>query len=76
MKSQIQELKEQLVASKQMTASLQQNLQQKENIIQELREEKRCLLKELNNALQQKLTLSWKTCTAAAQCKMNTHGAR
>ena len=74
MKSQIQELKKQLVASDQMIAQLYQNLQQKEKIIQELLEENQRLQK-LNFFLQQKLTLRWKTRNAAVQCKMSSGSA-
>ena len=57
-----------------MTVQLQQNLQQKEKTIQELREENQSLQHKLNNGLHQKLTLNWKTCNIA-QCKMSRGSA-
>ena len=70
MKSQIRELKEQLVASEQMTERLQQNLQQKEKTILKLQEKNQ----QFHASQQKKLTLIWKTCNAA-QCKMSRGSA-
>ena len=65
---QLQELNQQLAASEKGTAQLQQNLLQREKMIQELQEE--------NKSLQQagKLTFTWRTCEGAP-CKMRRGSA-
>ena len=65
---QLRELNQQLAASEKGTAQLQQNLLQREKMIQELQEEKK--------SLQQagKLTFTWRSCEGAP-CKMRRGSA-
>ena len=65
---QLRELNQQLAASEKGTAQLQQNLLQREKMIQELQEEKK--------SLQQagKLTFTWRSCEGAP-CKMKRGSA-
>ena len=70
---QVRELSQQLAASEHVTAQLQQNLLQREEMIQELQGANRHLHNEFDEVLvvtqKEKLTLSWKTCKAAP-CRM------
>ena len=75
---QLRELHQQLAASEQRSAHLQQNLLQRENMIQKLQVESQHLEQKLDQVLQQlmvirknKITLSWKTCKAPpyAMCR-------
>ena len=70
---QVSELSQHLAASEHVTAQLQQNLLQREKMIQELQGANRHLHQEFDKVLgvtqKEKLTLSWKTCKAAP-CRM------
>ena len=65
---QLRELNQQLAASEKGTAQLQQNLLQREKMIQELQEEKKSL------QLAGKLTFTWRSCEGAP-CKMRRGSA-